>query len=211
MAYCLLSSLPGIVGTEPNTIPAGIPYLEADATDVKTWRERLDAKLVKDRLRVGVVWAGRPTHPNDSRRSIPLAMLAGFARLSNICLVSLQKVVPERDKAALASFPDMLDVSDALTDFGQTAALITALDLVVTVDSAAGHLAGALGKPVWVMMPTPADWRWMLDREDSPWYPSMRLFRQPRPGDWTSVIASVVQGLAGLQKAKPRRRAAAAS
>jgi Flp pilus assembly protein TadD len=211
MAYCLLSSLPGVVGTELNTIPTAIPYLSVDSGDVKAWQARLDAGLGKDRMRVGLVWAGRPTHPNDSRRSVALAMLNGFAKLNNIALVSMQKVVPDRDKSTLSEFPGMLDVADALTDFGQTAALISALDLVVTVDSAAGHLAGALGKPVWVMMPTPSDWRWLLDREDSPWYPSMRMFRQPRPGDWGSVVARVTQELGRLQVVKPRRRAAAAS
>jgi len=211
MAYCLLSSLPGILGTELDTIPKSIPYLSADPHDVKSWHERLDAALGKDRLRVGLVWAGRPTHPNDSRRSIALASLAGLAKLSNISLVSMQKVVPDKDKASLAEFPGMLAVADSLSDFGQTAALISALDLVVTVDSVAGHLSGALGKPVWVMMPTPSDWRWLLEREDSPWYPSMRIFRQPRPGDWTSVIHSIVQNLSRLQTAKPRRRAAATS
>ncbi len=209
MAYVLLSSLPGIIGTELSTIPAPTPYLSAEPDDIKTWQERLDAKLPRERLRVGLVWAGRPSHPNDSRRSIPLSMLSPLAKLSNISLVSMQKVVPDRDKPALAGFPDMLDVSEQLTDFGQTAALITALDLVITVDSAAGHLAGALGKPVWVMMPTPADWRWLLEREDSPWYPTMRMFRQPRPGEWTSVINTVVQAAAAMQKSKPRRKSAA--
>jgi len=211
MAYCLLSSLPGILGTEVATIPCSIPYLSVPADDVKAWREKLDARLGRERMRVGLVWAGRPTHPNDSRRSIPLSMLAGLAKLDTISLVSLQKVVPDRDKAALAGFPDMMDVSDGLTDFGQTAALISTLDLVITVDSAVGHLSGALGKPVWVMMPTPSDWRWLLDRSDSPWYPSMRMFRQPRPGDWTSVITNVLHEAAGLQKPKTRRRSAASA
>jgi hypothetical protein len=211
MAYCLLSSLPGIVGTELSTIPASVPYLSPDLANVKAWQSRLDEKLGKDKLRIGLVWAGRPTHPNDSRRSIPLSMLSALAKQSNTSLISMQKVIPDRDKVALAEFPAMFDVSELLTDFGQTAALITALDLVITVDSAAAHLAGALGKPVWVMMPTPSDWRWLLEREDSPWYPSMRIFRQPRPGDWASVIGTVVQSLSGLQSVKPRRRSAASA
>jgi ADP-heptose:LPS heptosyltransferase len=103
--------------------------------------------------------------------------------------VSLQKPMAERDRETMARFPGMTDLADALTDFGETAAVIEALDLVVTVDTAIGHLAGALGKPAWVMIPKAADWRWLLEREDSPWYPSLRLFRQQKPGAWDDVIA----------------------
>jgi Flp pilus assembly protein TadD len=215
VSYCLLSSLPGIVGTEIDTIPGPHPYLAADSVAVGEWAKRLGERLPAGKLRVGLVWAGRPTHPNDSRRSIPLAMLAPLAALDNIALVSLQKVLPARDQAARAAFTTMIDVADELTDFGQTAAVVANLDLVVTVDSAAGHLAGAIGRPVWVMMPTPSDWRWMIDRTDSPWYPTMRMFRQPKPGDWATVVAQVTQALAGMPKSRarhatPRTREAAA-
>jgi ADP-heptose:LPS heptosyltransferase len=216
VSYCLLSSLPGIVGTEIDTIPGPHPYLAADSVAVGEWAKKLGQRLPAGKLRVGLVWAGRPTHPNDSRRSIPLAMLAPLAGLDNVALVSLQKVLPARDQAARAAFTNMIDVADELTDFGQTAAVVANLDLVVTVDSAAGHLAGALGRPVWVMMPTPSDWRWMIDRTDSPWYPTMRMFRQPKPGDWATVLAQVTQALAAMPKSRarhatPRTREAAAS
>ena len=206
MAYCLLSSLPGILGTEVGTIPCSIPYLSAPADDVKAWRDKIDARFGRDRC--ASAWCG----PGGRRIRTTVAVRSrcrcwrGWRSSTRFRWCPLQKVVPDRDKAALAGFPDMMDVSEGLTDFGQTAALISTLDLVITVDSAVGHLSGALGKPVWVMMPTPSDWRWLLDRSDSPWYPSMRMFRQPRPGDWTSVIANVVHAAAGLQKPKTRGR-----
>ncbi|HET6307312.1 MAG TPA: glycosyltransferase family 9 protein, partial [Rhodopila sp.] len=112
--------------------------------------------------------------------------------------VSLQKPMPARDREALGRFPGMTDLSEALTDFGETAALIENLDLVVTVDTSMGHLAGALGKPAWILIPKAADWRWMLDREDSPWYPSVRLFRQQVPGAWDEPMRRLQAALRGV-------------
>jgi len=208
IAYCLLSSLPGIVGTEIPTIPWTGPYLAPDPADQQAWAQKLVQRTGGRRPLVGLVWAGRPTHPNDSRRSIRLADLAPLAGISGVTFVSLQKVTPQRDAEVRAGvFGGMLEVADELTDFGQTAALVANLDLVITVDSAAGHLAGALGKPVWVMMPEPSDWRWLLDRADSPWYPSMKMFRQAKPGDWAGVIAEITQSLSSL--VRPKRKAKA--
>ena len=201
-AHCLLSSLPGIFGTEIATIPTEIPYLGIDAALIRDWAERFEQALPPASLRIGVAWAGRPTHPNDRRRSMRLADFAPLAAVPGAVFVSLQHKFPSQDSAARETLPGMLDISEALTDFAATAAAIINLDLVVCVDTSVGHLAGALGKPVWLMLASPADWRWMLERTDTPWYPSMRLFRQGRPGDWQAVTSAVASSLASL----PRRR-----
>lgn len=206
VAYCLLSSLPGLFGVQPETVPADIPYLSPEPEQVQAWAERLAQKVAPGRLRVGVAWAGRSTHPNDRRRSMRLADLAPLGRLEGVSFVSLMQKVSQRDAGDLATLPGLIDVGEALTNFGETAAAICNLDLVVTIDTAVGHLAGAIGRPVWLMLANPADWRWMLDRSDTPWYPAMRLFRQPRPGDWASVVAAIMQELA----AQPHRQRARA-
>jgi hypothetical protein len=167
-----------------DTIPAPIPYLKANPSRIAHWRERLDATLPAGVKRIGLAWTGRPTHPNDRRRSMPLSSLASLADAGPAAFVSLQKPMPARDLEAMSLFRGMTDLSNDLTDFGETAAVIENLDLIVTVDTSMGHLAGALGKPVWILIPKAADWRWLLDREDSPWYPSARLFRQQKPGAW---------------------------
>ncbi|MEA2777314.1 MAG: hypothetical protein QOF90_2720 [Acetobacteraceae bacterium] len=187
-AHCRLSSLPYLFRTQLDTIPSRIPYLKADPARIAHWRHRLDATLPTGAKRIGLAWAGRPTHPNDHRRSMPLSRLEPLAGAGTAAFVSLQKPMPARDLAALPRFSGMIDLSEDLTDFGETAALMENLDLIVTVDTAMGHLAGALGKPAWILIPKAADWRWMLDRDDSPWYPSVRLFRQQRPGDWDDVL-----------------------
>src|SRR3954447_13372263 len=119
---------------------------------------------------------------------MPLAQLESLGNVGPAAFVSLQKPMPARDQADLSLFPGMADLSADLTDFGETAALIGNLDLIITVDTAVGHLAGALGKPAWILIPKAADWRWLLEREDSPWYPSVRLFRQHKPGDWDEPL-----------------------
>jgi Tfp pilus assembly protein PilF len=183
-AHCRLSSLPYLFRTQMDAIPTPIPYLKANPSRIAHWRERLDATLPAGVKRIGLAWTGRPTHPNDRRRSMPLSSLAPLADAGPAAFVSLQKPMPARDLEAMALFRGMTDLSNDLTDFGETAAVIENLDLVVTVDTSMGHLAGALGKPVWILIPKAADWRWLLDREDSPWYPSARLFRQQKPGAW---------------------------
>jgi len=183
-AHCRLSSLPYLFHTRLDTIPSRIPYLSTNPVRVTHWRARLDATLPRGVKRIGLAWAGRPTHPNDRRRSLGLAQLAHLAEAGPAAFVSLQKPMPARDLEIIQRFPGMMDFSEELADFGETAALIENLDLIITVDTAIGHLAGALGKPAWILIPKAADWRWMLDRDDSPWYPSIRLFRQQRSGDW---------------------------
>ena len=193
-SYARLSSLPYILGTDLSNIPGKTPYFFADEARVGAWQARLQT-LPQGARRVGIFWSGRPAHPNNSRRSVKLAQFRPLASIPGVTLVSLQKEVPPDEAAELAGFPNLTDMSAHLTDFEETAALISNLDLVITVDSAVGHLAGALGKPVWLLTPTPADWRWLLDRDDTPWYPSMRLFRQPAPGAWNLVFEAIATAL----------------
>jgi hypothetical protein len=183
-------SLPRLFCTTVDSIPSPDAYLQANAALLTQWDRRLPGGT-----RVGLVWAGNPSHPNDARRSIPVAELTPIIKAGEGCLISLQ--VSERT-SGIAHLPGVADYSGQLTDWSQTAAAIAAMDLVITVDTAVAHLAGALGIPVWVMLPHAPDWRWMLNRADTPWYASMRLFRQPRPGDWSAVIAQVATALAGV-------------
>jgi hypothetical protein len=190
-AHCRLSTLPYLFRTQMDTIPSQIPYLKADPARVAHWRDRMASTLPAGAKRIGLAWTGRPTHPNDRRRSVPLAQLASLADLGAgpVAFVSLQKPMPARDLETMQRFPGMTDLSGDLTDFGETAALIENLDLVITVDTSMGHLAGALGKKVWILIPKAADWRWLLEREDSPWYPTARLFRQQKAGAWDEPMA----------------------
>ena len=196
--HCRLSSLPYIFGTTPDTIPSGVPYIHANPDRVAHWRERLDATLPAGLKRVGLAWTGRPTHPNDRRRSVRLSRLLPLANVGPVAFVSLQKPMPEVDKEFIPHFNGMTELSDDLTDFGETAALMQNLDLIITVDTSMGHLAGAMAKPAWIMIPKAADWRWMLDREDSPWYPTLRLFRQAKPGEWDPVLDGLRGALANF-------------
>ncbi len=195
-AHCRLSSLPLLFGTRLDSIPAKVPYLKADPARIAAWRERLDAQLPQGVKRIGLAWTGRPTHPNDRRRSMRLERLLPLADAGQAAFVSLQKPMPEADRAVLSRFNGMTDLADDLTDFGETAAVMENLDLIITIDTAMGHLAGALARPVWIMLPKAADWRWLLDRSDSPWYPTVRLFRQATPGGWDKVIGEVSTALA---------------
>ena len=187
---CPLLSLPRILGLSLETIPAAVPYLRADPGKVDRWRQRL-APLPG--LRVGLVWAGNADMGADNRRSIPLARLARLAEVGGVSFVSLQK----GPAANQIPPPAMVlhDWTSELTDFAATAALVEALDLIIGVDTAVIHLAGALAKPVWLLNRFDRCWRWLLDRDDSPWYPTLRQFRQPQPGDWEAVVARVCEAL----------------
>jgi tetratricopeptide (TPR) repeat protein len=180
-------SLPHLFGTTETNIPAEIPYIAADPVIAEAWGKKLSGI---EGMRVGVVWAGRPEYTKDKPRSIEVQHLAPLAKVPGVKLVSLQIGRPGE-----ANQLDMLWPGN-LPDFAETAGLVANLDLVITVDTAAAHLAGAMGKPVWLMLPTTPDWRWQLNREDSPWYPSLRIFRQRRPKDWAGVIAEVATALA---------------
>jgi tetratricopeptide (TPR) repeat protein len=196
--YCPLMSLPLALGTTLETIPANGPYLHAGAAALAAWRERVRPL---PGLRVGLVWSGnpRPEDPDanavDRRRSVALTDFAPLASVSGVSFVSLQK----GEAAAQAADPPLgmvlHDWTDELADFADTAALIAALDLVISVDTSVVHLAGALGKPIWVLNRYAMCWRWLRGRTDSPWYPSARLFRQPVAGDWASVMEDVMAAL----------------
>jgi tetratricopeptide (TPR) repeat protein len=185
---CAMLSLPAAFATTIDTIPAAVPYVVAPAERIGFWKARLPAS---DKRRVGIVFAGNPKHRNDRNRSISFARLAPLIAVEGIAWVSLQTGLGEADRTALAAHPQLIHLGDELRDFADTAAVIDGLDLVITADTATAHLAGAMGKPVWIMLPFSPDWRWLLGRRDSPWYPTARLFRQPAPGDWESVVAQV--------------------
>ncbi len=186
--HCPLMSLPLALGTTLESIPAEIPYLHAPADCLARWRDRLGEKRC---LRVGIAWAGSALHKNDHQRSIALDRFAAFMAVSDIEFVGLQKEISAADASVLRGRANVIQIADELGGFADAAAVISHLDLVVSADTSVAHLAGALGRPVWVLLPFAPDFRWLLNREDSPWYPTARLFRQPRPGDWESVIARV--------------------
>ncbi len=208
-AHCRLSSLPYLFRTQMDTIPSKVPYLKADPARIAHWGQRLGATLPPGVKRIGLAWTGRPTHPNDRRRSVPLSQLLPLADAGPAAFVSLQKPMPARDLDSIQRFPGMTDLSEELTDFGETAALMENLDLIITVDTSMGHLAGALNKPAWILIPKAADWRWLLNRDDSPWYPSVRLFRQPKPGEWNEPLARMRSALAAELARSPAETATA--
>jgi tetratricopeptide (TPR) repeat protein len=187
--HCPITSLPLIFETRLDTIPSGLGYLpQPEQARQQIWEARLSERLGVDRkLRVGLVWSGNPSHVNDHNRSIPLRMLSGLLG-ADTSFVSLQKN-PKPEDADILEQAGIIDLSAHLTDFAETAALVSRLDLVITVDTSVAHLAGALGRPTWILLPYLPDWRWLLDREDSPWYPTVRLFRQDAKRDYGSVIA----------------------
>jgi hypothetical protein len=172
--HCPLLSLPLAFGTRLATIPSAVPYLRASSQDMTHWDSRLGPR---HRPRIGLAWSGEPTHPNDRDRSVPLRSLLSLLDI-NATFVSLQEDVRAADATALQARSDLLHLGHALKNFADTAAVVANLDLVVSIDSSVAHLAGALAKPVWVLLPFIPDWRWLLDRTDSPWYPTVRLFRQ---------------------------------
>jgi len=194
-AFCPLSSLPRLAGTRLDTIPAPVPYLRADERKFADWAERLWALLPRNYRRIGIAWAGRPTHRNDPKRSIPLALLAPLAALPEVVLVSLQKGAAQAEIGAYWGRAPLVNLGPEIRDFGDTAAILECLERVVTVDTAVAHLAGAMGKPVSIMLPYAPDWRWLIERGDSPWYPSARLFRQSAERHWEPVVTAVAEAL----------------
>jgi hypothetical protein len=173
--------------TTLETIPSQIPYLAADPRKSATWRHRISPQ----EFRVGIVWKGSPSHANDRNRSCQLEQFLPLMKISGIQWYGLQKG-PGAEEANRIGSPFMIDnLAEELEDFSDTAAVIDNLDLLISVDTAVVHLAGAMGKTVWTLLPFAPDWRWQLNRNDSPWYPSMRLYRQPARGDWASVFGQV--------------------
>ena len=191
---CPLLSLPRAFATRPDTIPATPAYLRVPEKAAAHWRERLEL-AAPDRLRIGIAWAGRKAHQNDNRRSLRFEQLLPLLQDDRVTWVSLQKWAPEDRRPEIPGTVDWLDWTEELSDFADTAALITHLDLVISIDSAMVHLAGGLNRPVWMLNRFDGEWRWFRQRSDSPWYPSLRIFNQPVLGDWTSALAAVKAAL----------------
>lgn len=190
-----LLSLPRVLKTTVNNAPKQVPYLRAASQKIIEWQYRLQTAINPPKKRIGIVWAGNPKHSNDRNRSCPAAIFNQLTVISAthpVQFINLQKGL---SSDAARPQLNLLDYTEHLQDFSDTAALITNLDLVICVDTAVAHLAGALNIPVWVLLPYHPDWRWLLQREDSIWYPSMRLFRQPRLTDWSTVMQEVVKAL----------------
>jgi tetratricopeptide (TPR) repeat protein len=197
--HCPMSSLPLAFGTRLETIPSDISYLPAPAESrVRTWEERLGSHT---RLRVGLVWSGNANHKNDYNRSTSLRLMSRILDV-DATFVSLQKDPRSDDRAALLERTDVIDLTADLADFNETAALISCLDLIITVDTSVAHLAAALGRPTWILVSYTPDYRWLLDRDDSPWYPTVRLFRQSKTRDYGEVLDRVRGELLTLISAK---------
>jgi hypothetical protein len=192
-------SLPHLCATRLDSIPAPIPYLHASAERLARWAPR----LAGDGLRVGLAWKGNPAYENDADRSLPsLDLLAPLASVAGVRFISLQKGAGEDEaRRAPAALP-LLHLGAEIADFADSAAIVAQLDLIVSVDTALAHLAGALGRPCWVMLPDyKTDWRWLVDRSDSPWYPrQLRLFRQRGTGGWPPVVEEIRSALVALAR-----------
>lgn len=191
-----LLSVPRLVGTTLKTVPANVPYLAAEPAPARTWRKRLAGE---PGLKVGVAWRGTAERRGNPARACPLSAFRPFLESRDFRLYSLQKEIAAADRPLPAG---LADLSAALADFADTAAVVEALDLVVSIDTAVAHLAGALGKPTFLLLSTAGDWRWLTKRRDSPWYPSMRIFRQARPGDWTAVVTAAFEAARRVRPAK---------
>ncbi|HVT89186.1 MAG TPA: tetratricopeptide repeat protein [Tepidisphaeraceae bacterium] len=195
--HCPLLSLPKCFGTNSSNIPADIPYLRADQSLVAQWQKRLRKE---NRSKVGLVWSGFANNRNNFNRSTTLDALSILAQAGDFCFISLQKgPAAEQTKNPIDGL-SLVDWTNELVDFADTAALIQNLDLVISVDTVVAHLAGAMGKPVWTLLSTDHDWRFPLGKEATPWYSTMQLFRQPKIGDWNSVIQQVAEALRSFQK-----------
>jgi tetratricopeptide (TPR) repeat protein len=194
--YCPLLSLPLAFGTELHTIPSRVPYIRADEERIARWRPRVPHT---GRLRIGLCWAGTGAHPNDRRRSIPLERLSDILGVPEIDFVSLQKDVSEADTAILRRH-GVTTLGEDFADFADTAAVVAMLDLVISVDTSVAHLAGAMAKATAVLLPFSPDFRWLLDRSDSPWYPTMRLYRQTAIGDWNGPLQRLTDELAAVAR-----------
>ena len=192
--HCPLLTLPLACGTVASRIPADVPYLAASTSQKQKWQQRLGPR---PGLRAGLVWSGNLDHANDGNRSIALAELLRHLP-DGVQYISLQKEVRDHDNATLAANPQILRFDSEMADFTDTAALCEIVDVVISVDTSVAHLAGALGRPVWMALPFNPDWRWMLERDDSPWYPSAKLYRQQAGGDWGSALCRLKTDLEKL-------------
>ena len=196
---CPLLDLPMVFATRLDTIPAAIPYLHADPAAAENWRRRLAGR---PDLKVGLVWSGNPAFVDDHRRSLDPALLAPLLAVEGVSFHSLQAGPAADGLLRVPGAERVMMLGHEFADFADTAACIAALDLVISSCTSVPHLAGAMGKQVWLMLAFAADWRWLKARDDSPWYPTARLYRQARPGDWPGVIAGVAKAL----EAEAKRR-----
>jgi len=193
--WCPLPSLPLAFQTAATTIPANVPYLRADASESAPWEARVRAGGA---FAVGVVWASQSGHRTAPDKSLPLGALAPLAAVPGVRLVSLQKGAAAEEARTPPAWGELVDAARELRDFADTAAVIDALDLVISVDTAVAHLAGAMGKPTWTLLKAAPDWRWGLARRDCPWYPTMRLFRQTSAGEWSTPVGEAAEALRAL-------------
>ncbi|CAO3440383.1 glycosyltransferase [Azospirillum endophyticum] len=204
-AWCALSGLPRLFGTTLETIPAATPYLDADPELAGWWKQRLDQLVPRRYRRIGLVWAGRPTHGNDHNRSLDLHRLAPLLDLDEVAFVSLQIGPAAMEIGRYFGRAPLINLGPEIADFEDTMAILRGLERLVSVDTAVAHLAGAMGVPVSILLPFAPDWRWLLERGDSPWYPTATLHRQTAPGRWDEPLRDV----AALLRAESRRPGAA--
>jgi hypothetical protein len=189
--YVSLMNLPAIFETTLETVPADVPYIHADSAKVELWRDR----FAETAFKVGIAWAGNPTYGNDQRRSCALEHFGELAKIEGVKLYGLQKGAGSEQAKGSAGAVIVENLGEEFEDFTDTAGAIENLDLIISVDTAVLHLAGAMGKPVWALLPFAPDWRWILNRQDSPWYPTMRLFRQTKQDQWDDVFQCVAEQL----------------
>jgi hypothetical protein len=185
-------------------IPSGVPYLIPDAERVAFWQENLDPTF---KHRVGLVWRGNPNHTNDLNRSMPLvSWLPIITTHPATQFVTLQKDLTDEERALLSTLPNVLMLDTALIDFDESAAVMMNLDVIISVDSSPAHLAGALGRKIWIPLCFAAEWRWMINRDDSPWYPTATIFRQSTAGVWDDVVQAINLKLTALCQGKTQRK-----
>jgi Flp pilus assembly protein TadD len=196
VVFCPFSGLPRLHGTRLDSVPPPTPLLAPLPDLLATWRQRLDDLLPKGLRRIGIAWAGRPTHNNDRNRSITLDMLAPLGDVPGIAVVSLQKGPAAVQTANWRGPAPLVSLDAQIETFEDTAAILSCLDLLVCVDTSVGHLAGCLDRPAWIMLPYAPDWRWLMHRDESPWYPTLRLFRQQAPRAWPGLIGTIARELA---------------
>ncbi len=188
-AFRAMSGLPALHGTTPANVPATVPYLRADPARAAAWKQRLDRLTPKAFRRVGIVWAGRPAHNNDRWRSASLAAFAPLAALPGVALISLQKGPAAAQAGGYFGVAPLVNIGAEIKDYEDTMAILESLDCLVTVDTSVGHVAGAMGRPAVILLARAPDWRWLLDRSDTPWYPSIHLIRQSVTGTWDDAMA----------------------
>jgi len=198
--YAPLLSLPHVLGVTLESIPAEVPYIDVAAIRRRKELSTVPGLAASARRKVGIVWAGSPTHRNDRQRSCALRELVPVLQTPGIAFYSVQKGERSQELAQLPPEVQVRDLASSLHDFGDLAVILDQLDLVITVDTSVAHMAGALGKPVWVLLSYVPDWRWGLEGETTPWYPTMRLFRQARAGDWAEIMKRMAQELSKWQQ-----------